>query len=288
MPYGEGNPQLEEGFARIANEILDALARTTLTDYESRCIHYLWRKTYGWQAGNGESKKDDIIAYSQWADKTCIDKRTVIRTLHSLEKRNIVTKRVIKRPGKNPLTIWGFQKHYLRWNGYKPIQLELVSLAPPLRHEVVSDEPPLDSQVVATQPPLRHEVVSPEGKVVSPAPPTIDNKDTTTIDQQQTPLESNLIDILKKLKGWGFNLKDDLTWLRDFMGDYAGVEVADFKDCRDYYSTKPAKNKGPWKNRLRHWMANKAKAGSLKSQKRLGKLPNTAELEQQAKEKGLL
>jgi D-alanyl-D-alanine carboxypeptidase len=42
-----GNPQLEGGYARTANEILEALARTPMTDHENRCVHFLFRKTYG-------------------------------------------------------------------------------------------------------------------------------------------------------------------------------------------------------------------------------------------------
>jgi len=120
MHHYEGNPELKEGYASIANETLDAIARTTLSDYESRCIHFLWRKTYGWKASPGHSKKTDAIAYSQWVDGTAIEKRSIRRTLTKLVNRKIITKQPIQLLGKNQVTVWGFQKHYKEWIGYEP------------------------------------------------------------------------------------------------------------------------------------------------------------------------
>jgi len=110
----EGIPQLEDGFTRIANEILEAIARTPLSDYESRCIHLLWRKTYGWQNPSGESKKVDVISHTQWAKGTGIPRRHVDRVLTRLTKRNVIMKEVIYRGAKR-IILWGFQKRYKEW-----------------------------------------------------------------------------------------------------------------------------------------------------------------------------
>ncbi|KKK66738.1 hypothetical protein LCGC14_2961080, partial [marine sediment metagenome] len=143
MPYGEGNPQLEDGFSRIANEMLDALALTSLSDHESRCIHFLWRKTYGWNdAKTGLAKKEDVISYSQWGIGTNIDKRNILRTLSGLVGRHIFTKQTVSRPGKNALIIWGFQKNYGKWNGYHPVyQLQLEVEQPLPSHEGGAKQP---------------------------------------------------------------------------------------------------------------------------------------------------
>jgi phage replication O-like protein O len=120
MAYGEGKPELYDGFTRIASEILDAISRTSLADYESRCVHYLWRKTYGWQNGHGESKKSDAISYSQWEAGTAIDRRNVWHVLQGLVDRHIFIKQEFKLPGKNVALVWSFQKYYKKWVGYVP------------------------------------------------------------------------------------------------------------------------------------------------------------------------
>jgi len=119
----EGIPQLEDGFTRIANEILEAIARTPLSDYESRCVHFLWRKTYGWQNPSGESKKVDVISRTQWAEGTGMPRRHVDRVLIRLTKRNIITKQIVYR-GTRRVIIWGFQKRYREWLSPKQVTLQ--------------------------------------------------------------------------------------------------------------------------------------------------------------------
>jgi len=38
------NPQAEDGFTRIANEILDALMKINLTSYQTRILFAVWSK----------------------------------------------------------------------------------------------------------------------------------------------------------------------------------------------------------------------------------------------------
>ena len=95
------NPQLEDGFTMVANEIIEALARINLCAYESRVLWFIIRKTYGWH------KKIDWIALSQIVDSTGILKPNVSRTLKSLKARNIIIR------DKNRHV--GLQKDYEKW-----------------------------------------------------------------------------------------------------------------------------------------------------------------------------
>ena len=124
----KGIPQLEDGFTRIANEILEAIARTPLSDYESRCVHFLWRKTYGWKNPTGESKKTDFISYTQWAKGTDINRRRINSVLNRLIKRRIITKQVIYQGAKCTI-LWGFQKRYKEWLSPKEATLR-IQLSP--------------------------------------------------------------------------------------------------------------------------------------------------------------
>ncbi len=150
MGYGDGSPELSDGYTRIANEVLDALAKVSLSDYESRCVHFLWRKTYGWNDAKGLAKKSDIISLSQWEEGTQADRRGLRRALESLVTRKIFAKSIIKAPGKNPVTVWSFQKYYKDWQS---LTLSKVGDSqPPLTDQVGDNQPPLTDQVGDNQP----------------------------------------------------------------------------------------------------------------------------------------
>jgi phage replication O-like protein O len=94
------SPQIENGFLKIANEIVEALARTNLSAYQARVLWVIFRKTYGF------GKKEDWISNSQMVESTGLHKAHISRTVRDLADRNIV----IKRGNKI-----GFQKDYQQW-----------------------------------------------------------------------------------------------------------------------------------------------------------------------------
>lgn len=111
------NPQLEDGFTQIANELVEAVYNTNLSPYESRILWFIIRMTYGWK------QKTDTIALSQFEDGikdkktgafiikgTNINHRHVCSTLNSLYDRRIITK---NRNGY--ITEYGLQKDYTKW-----------------------------------------------------------------------------------------------------------------------------------------------------------------------------
>lgn len=78
------SPQLENGYTRIANEILEATAKFQFNGAQLRLLIFLWRKTYGFQ------KKADNISLSQWEEGTGLNRRTVQRELRALQKMNVL------------------------------------------------------------------------------------------------------------------------------------------------------------------------------------------------------
>lgn len=94
-------PRLENGYTRVANEIMEALARINLSPYESRVLWFILRKTYGWQ------KKSDLIPLSQIAQGTGISKPNVCHSLKRLLARSIIVRLDNKHIG--------FQKDYEKW-----------------------------------------------------------------------------------------------------------------------------------------------------------------------------
>jgi phage replication O-like protein O len=62
------SPQLENGYTRIANELLDALIRYRIPGEERQVLDVIIRKTYAY------GKKEDRISLSQFHDMTRIKK----------------------------------------------------------------------------------------------------------------------------------------------------------------------------------------------------------------------
>ena len=93
-------PELSDGHARIANEIMDALACTYMSSYESQFIWYLFRKTYGW------GKKEDTIALSQFSAGTGMHRSHVSRT-----KKKLLSRRIVTQTGNKI----AFNKYHNQW-----------------------------------------------------------------------------------------------------------------------------------------------------------------------------
>jgi phage replication O-like protein O len=79
------NPQLDDGYTRIANELMEALARTALTVYEYKTLLFILRNIYGWN-GRKEWKIKKWNEFEQIGiPSTCIK-----RTLLMLSERQII------------------------------------------------------------------------------------------------------------------------------------------------------------------------------------------------------
>ena len=100
------NPQLEDGYTKIANELFDALIIKRMPGEQRQVFDFILRKTYG------ESKKKENITLSQFVEATGIKKQNVLRTLKTLKNRHIIS--VIKTD-YGDTTSYGINKDYTRW-----------------------------------------------------------------------------------------------------------------------------------------------------------------------------
>ncbi len=78
------NPQLEEGYLKIANEIQEAFCRFRMPGSTRRVVDAIVYKTYGW------NKKEDWISHSQIVQITGMLKGNVSRELSQAIKHGIV------------------------------------------------------------------------------------------------------------------------------------------------------------------------------------------------------
>jgi len=101
------NPQTEDGFTQIANELLEHLYKMHLSPNQWQVLLCILRKTYGFH------KKVDYIANSQIATATGLCKAVVSRCLHNLNDMNIII-----REGRRI----GFQKDWEKWEKLAELQ----------------------------------------------------------------------------------------------------------------------------------------------------------------------
>jgi phage replication O-like protein O len=98
--------QLEDGYTRFANELLEALLTARLSSRQWAVLIALARKTYGF------NKKEDDIGLSQLAELTGLAKSHVSVTVRELEDRRIIN----RRQGKYG-HVMGINKSHKTWVG---------------------------------------------------------------------------------------------------------------------------------------------------------------------------
>lgn len=104
------SPQKENGYAEIANELLDAYAKYFPGHGEGQVLIAIIRKTYGWH------KKEDKISVSQIEDLTGLSRRRVIVCIQNLEaKRMIEIQRKRGRGNINLPNTIKLQKNHELW-----------------------------------------------------------------------------------------------------------------------------------------------------------------------------
>lgn len=82
----EEAPQLENGYTKLANELLEALISSGLTARQWAVVMAIIRKTYGF------NKKADEIGLSQLSHMTGIDKAHLSRTVRELEAAGVINR----------------------------------------------------------------------------------------------------------------------------------------------------------------------------------------------------
>ncbi len=102
-------PQLEDGYTRIANEILEAIARFPINATQFRILTVIWRYTYGF------NRKSSELSQSFIAEATGLHKKQVQRELNALIKMNII--KVEKEASFSSPRVLKFNKYYQSWEG---------------------------------------------------------------------------------------------------------------------------------------------------------------------------
>lgn len=100
------NPQLENGFIRIANDLYKALYRVKLSGSELRVVHFITYQTYGY------NRKSRVLTASYISGGTNIPCDTVQKSLDKLIKKNII---ISKSNGSHSIRELSLNKNYSTW-----------------------------------------------------------------------------------------------------------------------------------------------------------------------------
>lgn len=103
------NPQKENGYTAIANEILDALIKYSPGGSQAQVFLVVIRKTYGFH------KKEDLISISQLSEATKLSKRAVIYAIQNLEAKKMITVNRSSEDGKKTINSISIQKDHEQW-----------------------------------------------------------------------------------------------------------------------------------------------------------------------------
>lgn len=99
--------QLENGFTRLANEILEHIAKTKLNGSQFRIVMAIFRFTYGF------NRKEHAMSISFLAEATDMAKRQVQRELTTLIEAGII--KVVQEATHSSPAVLSFNKYFDQW-----------------------------------------------------------------------------------------------------------------------------------------------------------------------------
>ncbi len=97
-------PQLENGYTKIADTILERIAQEKLNGTQLRILLIVWRSTYGW------GKKSYSLSESYLSKATGIHKQQIKRELKSMINEGILIE--VEKPSFNTARVIAFNKRY--------------------------------------------------------------------------------------------------------------------------------------------------------------------------------
>jgi len=108
----QGAPQIEDGYTRLANELLEALAKTRFTNSERRLLDAIFRLTYGiYNRRKAEIELSELVAMTE------IRKVHICRARKALMDRGVLT---VTTGENKSIPTYQFNKYYKKWKPFSP------------------------------------------------------------------------------------------------------------------------------------------------------------------------
>lgn len=106
------NPQKDNGYTAIANQIMDALCKIRIPGEARQVFDFVLRKTYGW------NKTSDCIPLSQFTEATGMTKSSVCKAIKKLKEMNLIEVSSANQEFANRYSI---NKDFETWNRIKKV-----------------------------------------------------------------------------------------------------------------------------------------------------------------------
>lgn len=189
------NPQLENGYTRIANEIMEALAVTDLNGTQRRILDVILRQTYGYQ------RKEHELSLTFISNATKIHKMQVQRELATLIERKIVV--TMSEASFNKSRILSFNKNYKEWSNSEQLAKKLTG----------SES-------------ANHTVSGLANTTVSGLANQIKKKENIK-EIVMTPYESEFISVLENIKDYPLDRNKDLEYMKVLEERYPTLDLVE-------------------------------------------------------------
>lgn len=146
-------PQTEDGFTRLANELLDAIIRFDFTKRQYAVLLAVVRKTYGY------NKKADALSIYQISVMTGIDRAHISKAVAELHAMNVLTKAENGRVAHGQIVPEiSINKNYKTWSTRAetaPVQTD-AKTAPVPKQYPCQNSPNTDAVLVTLPMPKQH------------------------------------------------------------------------------------------------------------------------------------
>lgn len=134
-------PQIEDGFTRVAHEILEQTAKFRFNGTQLRIILIVWRYTYGFR------RKDHALSISFLAKALDANSKQVERELDALIAKNVL---IVSSGGNGKTRSFRFNKNYEKWDFEDDLPLKRGKLKAEPTSRELEGRPPAKKRV---QPP---------------------------------------------------------------------------------------------------------------------------------------
>lgn len=220
------NPQLEDGYLKLSNEIVDALIRIRIPGEARQALDFIIRKTYGF------NKKRDAISLSQFVEATGISRPNVIRGIIKLETMCIIKKET------GSTTNYMFNKNFEEW---KPLSKKRRGVSKKIISVIKKDNQAVSKKRHTKDTLTKDNIQKTYNAIVS----DLNEKAKT----QYRPTSRKTQDLIKARLNEGFNIDNFKTvhtvkcdeWLKTDMEKYLRPETLYSNKFEGYLNQRPKK-----------------------------------------------
>jgi phage replication O-like protein O len=225
------NPQKENGYTSIANEILEQIAKIKLSPTQYRIIFIVWRYTYGF------NRKEHELSLSFLSTATGCDKRQLQRELKSLEEKKVIDQ-VIKSGAYRKVS---FNKNYEEWVGETTIgEIDIGEID--------------NGEIINTT----------IGEIVNTTVGEIDNQEINNLNKNLkkdiyilSQQEQELITVLEAVKKYPLDREKEIDMYKRLQDRYPTLNIiAVVKEWTISKLDKPLKAKDSPRSQINTWCSN--------------------------------